>query len=172
MEKKRLFVLIAAIIVLVIFAYFFFPSYENCKERVCFEKAILSCKKAIYVNDLPDSVWQYKIQGAAKEGCEIDVRLIQLKEGKAENQKLENKEMVCYLPRGFLDYPQNDLTKCSGKLKENMQELMIERMQKYILDNFGKISSEFVNPSSKLVIPQVIPNTTLNITNQTSNITS
>jgi hypothetical protein len=53
--------------------------------------------------------------------------------------------MSCYLYKGKIIDPKKDLTKCSGELKESIQDILIQKMHAYILENVGKISEEFQN---------------------------
>jgi len=55
---------------------------------------------------------------------------------------LEGKDMLCYLPLGSISAPQENLARCHGSLKEEMQAIIIKRLHNYIVDNLGEIGEE------------------------------
>ena len=55
---------------------------------------------------------------------------------------LKGKDMVCYLPLGVVATPENNPNICTGKLKEEMQSLIIQKLHEYIVQNLGEISNE------------------------------
>ena len=54
--------------------------------------------------------------------------------------------MVCQTPLGSAVSPEQNLKNCNGKLKEDLQEIVIQRMHSYILKNVGEVSEELVKP--------------------------
>jgi hypothetical protein len=50
--------------------------------------------------------------------------------------------MDCYLQIGDISLPESDLTKCHGRLKEELQEIIIENAHRYIIENIGEINKE------------------------------
>jgi len=138
--------LILIILVAVIAVYFTFFYPRKCGDATCFNSALLKCKRAKYIDDLTDAVWSYRIKGKSGDKCQVDVKLLQLKRGASEMVILEGKEMTCYLPLGVITSPQEDLKKCHGLLKEEMQSLIINRLHNYIVENLGEISEELKKP--------------------------
>jgi hypothetical protein len=66
--------------------------------------------------------------------------MLQIKKGKQELASLEGEEMVCALPSGVLISPESNLKDCSGKLKENIQDIVISRMHTQIVENLDQIN--------------------------------
>ena len=85
---------------------------------------------------------EYKILGKEGNSCNVYVQLLQLKKGAVELTILENKDMICSLPFGVLQEPEKNLKNCHGRLKEEIQNIIIQRMHSQIVENLGKISEE------------------------------
>jgi len=130
------------VIVLAVAIYFTFFFYYKCDNISCFKAHQQNCDKTKFNNDLEDATWQYKIKGKKAGQCVIYVKFLQVKKGEIDLQKLEGKDMVCFLPLGSSDAPESDLSKCHGILKEEMQNLIIQKLHSYITSNLGQISSE------------------------------
>jgi len=139
MNKKRIILLIGIVIVVIVLIYFVFFYKNSCKDASCFSAAQKKCSKVSYLNDGEDATWLYKIKGKKKDNCIVEVKLLQAKKGSAELEKLSGLEMICSLPLGYVGEPQKDLSFCHGLLKEELQELLIQKMHSYILTNLGKI---------------------------------
>lgn len=114
---------------------------KECETKTCFEKALEKCEKAKYVYDA-QNIWLYEIKSKKQEKCLVSVELLQIKYGILESRRLEGKKMVCEIPLGSVEMPGSDLSKCSGELKEEVQQIIIEKMHSYIIENIGKISKE------------------------------
>ncbi len=141
--KKRVWlgvilVIIAAILSIAIYSKYF--SFSECKTSECFNNALEKCKSISYADNTPAAIWEYNIKGKAEAECTIEVKIIEAKQGKVEIKTLEGKEMTCSLPLGVVAKPQADLTNCHGRLKEDIQELIIKKTQSYITDNLNKIA--------------------------------
>jgi len=132
-------VLILLLVVLLLFLVFY---NKQCKDESCFNSYLEKCGKADYAKDTKDSVWKYQVLGKQVGKCAVNVRMLMAKEGNVEIKNLEGKEMVCYTEIGSIKDPKTDLENCHGILKEEMQELIIQKMHNYILENIGKISEE------------------------------
>ena len=50
--------------------------------------------------------------------------------------------MNCYYPPGTAAYPERDLSMCHGRLKEELQGIIITKLHTYIIDNLGKLDDE------------------------------
>lgn len=153
MKKWVKIALISLIIILVIVAVFLILIYYNkkCSDGVCFDSALTNCNKANFISETKDSTWQYQIKGKSLacffskkycKTCEVNVELLQIKKGSVDTEKLQGLAMDCSLDFGYVGNPQDNLERCSGKLKEQMQDLIIKRMHAYILQNVGKIGEE------------------------------
>ena len=143
-RKKRVSTILVVIIMIVAIVafYFTFLYSKKCSDISCFNAALSECRKVSYLNDAKDAAWFYKIKGKRGEQCEIKVKLLKLKEGSTDLLVLEGKEMNCFLPLGSIVSPQENLARCTGPLKEEMQGVIIKRLHNYIVDNLGEISEE------------------------------
>lgn len=134
--------IISLIVVLAAAVYFtFFYSY-SCDDKSCFVSHQEKCSRTVFVNEEDNAVWKYKIKGKEDGMCVINVELTEVKQGNLDLIKLKNKDMNCYLPVGAVTSPEADISKCHGRLKEGMQEIIIENLHSYILDNVGTIDEE------------------------------
>ncbi len=150
-RKKRvveiilLFAIFAVFLLLIYFIIYediFLVFTEECKDSDCFNKNLADCKRARFVNEETEATWIETIKGKEEGSCEVEVELASIKEGKMDLRILEGQEMLCYQPLNAVSVPGQDLTKCTGKLKEGMQDLIIKKMHAYILENLGQINEE------------------------------
>ena len=145
MNKKREVIIwsliVIAIIILAVLWYFFLYT-KKCSDITCFNENLKACKKASFTSEEKVAVWKYKILGKNKEECQVNAKLLQLREGHIDIAGLERKEMVCSLPLTYTGKPEASLERCHGLLKEEMQKVIINRLHAYITDNLGQISEE------------------------------
>src|SRR4030042_1799519 len=148
-SKKRvveIMLLFAIFVVLLLLIYFvvyediFLIFTEECRDSDCFNKNLAGCKRARFINEEPEATWIETIKGKAEGACEVEVELAVVKEGKIDLRTIEGEKMLCYQPLNAVSFPGQDLTKCTGKLKEGMQDLIIKKMHSYILENLGQIN--------------------------------
>ena len=140
-----LLILIGIVLAAAIFFTFFYA--KKCPDSGCFDVALVKCSKASYINNnAEDAVWYYKITGKSEDSCEVYVKLLQLKKGTTEMEGLQGKSMKCNVPPNVLVSPQNNLGRCHGLLKEEMQTIIINRLHNYVITNLGKISEELTKP--------------------------
>ena len=66
----------------------------------------------------------------------VGVTLYYLLTGKTP---FEGNNMLCSFEYGVIAYPERNLNRCSGELKENLQTNIIQRLHIYILDEVGEI---------------------------------
>ncbi len=143
-QKRAILILRVAILaVLLISLIVVFLYTKSCDSRACFNSYLSRCDKARYVSTEPDSVWMYRIEGVSNSQCMVSSELISVTEGTSDLAGLEGNSMTCSLVVGEIVDPKSDLKVCSGTLKEKIQEIMIQKMHAYILENVGKISQEF-----------------------------
>ncbi len=142
--KKLLWVvfLVLALVALGVALRYTFLYSSECATAECFFNNLKVCSKASFINDGTDATWSYKIIGPAPEGCEIDVTLLQSKSAGRDLAVLNGKSMTCTLASGIADYPEKNLDKCHGLLKEEMQSILIRKLHTYIIDNLGEVKSE------------------------------
>ncbi|MFH1307250.1 MAG: hypothetical protein ABIH72_00160 [archaeon] len=142
-DKRKLIILASVILVLLVVAvYFTFLYYKKCNDIECFNSYLRKCSKAGFQHDSESAVWYYKIKGVDSGECVVSVELIQAKEGNIDLLPAEGKSMDCYLPKGVVVEPHKSISRCHGLLKEETQQIIIDRMITYILDNVGEISEE------------------------------
>ena len=138
--KIIIFVLILIVLVAAIYFTFFF--YYKCDDVACFTAHQEKCAKTKFLNSAEYADWKYKINGKKDGKCEINVEIVKVKQGNVDKLTLEGKSMNCILPLGSINPPENDISKCHGELKEEMQNLIIQKLHSYILDNLGEIGAE------------------------------
>jgi len=145
LSTKSIFIIIITVIIIVVVlaaVYFLFFYTSACENKQCFDNALDKCKKVSLVKGDEKAVWNYKILGDGENGCRVEVRLIQLKQGQVDIQKLEGEEMVCDYIKSDT-FPEEDISMCSGKLKEELQDIIIKRMHDYLLKNLGDLQEGF-----------------------------
>lgn len=138
--QKR-FVLFVAIIVVFAAAVHLTFRPSDCGNFDCFQEKMTTCSRTSFVNNLIEASWKYEILGPGSESntCDIKVSLLSSKEGKIDLRDLEGQSMTCTYEYGVVSYPERNLDRCSGELKEGLQTSIIKRLHSYILDNVGEI---------------------------------
>ena len=129
-------------VILIVAGYFLFFYFPECDDLSCFFSNQAKCSRAVYINDGKSITFEYKILGKKDGLCEIEVTALLVKEGTSEKEALKGDSMKCYKNPDDLSYPEADLSKCHGRLKEQIQEIMIKRAHAEILKNLGEISPE------------------------------
>jgi len=137
---KMIFFGIAVVVVFVSVWYLFF-SYEDCNDIGCFNENLEKCDKATYINQ-GNMTFEYKILGNSKDSCKVNVRFLTGRLNEQDLRHLENREMDCFIPNGVVVSPESDLDNCHGLLREGLQELVISRLHRYIVQNIGKINAD------------------------------
>ena len=137
--------LVILIIGLIAFSsYFLFFYAKPVQTSQEFVDAMSYCKDVSWIREDAQASWLYKIKGGAKgDACEVEIRLLKIKEGTIEAEKLEGTKMICTVQKGETQFPEKDISKCTGKLKEELQDIIIQRMHNYLLQNVGEIKEEF-----------------------------
>ncbi len=142
------YLLVAVILVICFcFCFYLFLNYSVCESEECFRNALVNCNSVKWLREGNDVDWHYKIKNDfwGKEGyCKVEVSLVQMKKGSIELESLNGESMTCYILKGESEkFPEEDISKCSGRLKEEIQDLVIKRMHNYLLENIGDIKNEF-----------------------------
>ena len=139
-RRKIIFLAILIIIITTLTAYpFIVKKPFVCQDLACFKEKLSSCDKAEFVSDVDEATWIYTIIDKTKNECLVDQKLLQVKEGELSIAKLEGLSMTCETPLGTSILPGENLNECSGILKEEMQEIIIENLHKHIIENLGVI---------------------------------
>lgn len=144
--KRKVVISIALLIValagLAITSYYLYFYSRQCGSEECFSSSLIKCNKMEFIRDDSNNIIKYKILGRQEDSCEINVNILQIKKGTSELAILEGKDMNCVLPLGVFADPAKNLKNCHGILKEEMQNIIIQRMHAQIVENIGKISEE------------------------------
>lgn len=143
-KKRILIAFVILIIGLISFGvYFIFFTADACDGFECYENALLNCKKVWMLKEDEDYVWRYEILSRAdKNTCNVEVRLLKIKNAEVIKEGLEGKEMKCKVEKIGDVHPEKDMSRCNGLLKEKLQEIIINKLHSYLLDNIGKINEE------------------------------
>jgi hypothetical protein len=151
-EKKRYFnwkwfvvLVIVAVVAWAIWAMFF--SYATCKGWDCFNGKLEDCSKTKFIGSSDEMIFEYVIRGSDDGECEVSVELLQGELNNQDSIKLEGHKMTCMLPEGVVMIPESNIGKCSGLLKEGLQDLVIKKLHTYLVQNLGQLNLEMIDVS-------------------------
>jgi len=137
-------VLIALILFTIYFVFANFIFFKRCSTNECFQSQLVKCSRAKYLAE-GKTVYEYFISEKYKGECIVRVRFIKGDFSDSDMKKLVGKEMECYIPLGAVIAPESDINNCHGDLKEVLQDVIIKRMNIYIMENLGKIDANLYN---------------------------
>ncbi|MFH1249089.1 MAG: hypothetical protein V1660_02965 [archaeon] len=143
-SKVKVIIAVLISVVLIISLYFTFFYVNECYTSMCFNKALAKCSKVKFTNPQEEATWIYTIDGRKADSCIVNVKSVKVTIKEA--REIENKEMKCYLPKGLVMAPESELDSCHGLLKEELQNIIIEKLHVYIVQNIGQISGNIKNP--------------------------
>jgi hypothetical protein len=148
-EKKhyfnwKWFVVLIVLAVLVWVAWTVFFSYSTCETWDCFNSKLEGCDKVKFIGG-EDMIFEYIIEGSSGEECEVGVQLLQGELNNQDSIKLEMHKMTCMLPEGVIMIPESNIGKCTGLLKEGLQDLVIKKLHAYLVQNLGKLNLEILD---------------------------
>ena len=103
------------------------------------------CAFTTFINEEPEASWQYDIQGKSGKSCLVQVTLLQAKEGDLNLNLFEGHRMICSYDLGLAAYPERDMARCHGLLKEDLQSVLITKLHEYVINNLGAIQEAFNN---------------------------
>lgn len=144
LRKRTIILSIIAIIVIVYLVWAIFFSYDSCETWECFNSHLVSCDYVTFLGG-NDVIFEYKILGSSRNLCDVNVKLLQGELNSQDSRKLENQEMICGLPKGVIMIPESDISNCHGLLKEGLQDLVIEKLHTYLVQNVGTLNLEILN---------------------------
>lgn len=121
--------------------YSSFRSITRCADLACFQNAVATCKRVSFLKEDPQASWRYVISEKQPKSCIVTVTLLQAKQGGLELNTLNGFSMECGVSRSLFSYPEKDLDTCHGRLKEEIQVLMIKKLHTYILSNVGGLDA-------------------------------
>jgi len=139
------FVVFVVLVVLVWGVWFWFFSYAECGSWDCFNGYLAECERVRFVGG-SDMIFEYVVKGSSDGDCEVDVKLLQGELNNQDSVRLEGQSMSCILPMEVVMLPESDIGKCHGLLKEGLQDLVIEKLHGYLVQNLGQINLELVEP--------------------------
>jgi hypothetical protein len=145
MKRKGIILIIALVVCLIglaITSYLILTNLKQCSTEECFTQALVNCNKVSFEKDDGANIMKYTILGQNGLNCDVNVQVVQVKKGAAELAILEGKDMICSAPLGLDADPAKSLKDCHGTLKEEIQNIIIQRMHSQIVENIGKISEE------------------------------
>tara|TARA_Y100000310_G_C20523406_1_gene734816 strand:+ start:510 stop:971 length:462 start_codon:yes stop_codon:yes gene_type:complete len=116
-------------------------SYDECDTWECFDSHLETCDRAEFIGG-QRMIFEYKIEGKSGDDCEVNVELLQGELNNQESTKLEGHKMNCMLPYGVVMIPESDISNCHGLLKEGLQDLVIQKLHNYVVQNLGRINLE------------------------------
>jgi hypothetical protein len=131
---------IATLVFLGFAIYTTFYQGEQCANYSCFQKNMAACTKASYISEQPEASWGYNLVGLNGGNCVVNVKLLQAKKGTLDITGLRGYSMDCSYPNGIATYPEKNLDNCHGRLKEELQGVLINKLYAHILQNLGQIS--------------------------------
>lgn len=137
--NKKILIALCIAVFLGIAIYLTFYYNPVCENFECFQKSMSNCERAAYVNDGAGATWRYDVQKKIGGLCSVEVTLLQAKEGGLGLSSLEKHSMICEYALGVATYPEKDLDKCHGILKEELQKIVIEKLHSYVIENLGVI---------------------------------
>lgn len=150
MKKRRVFnfkpvLIIFCVAILGFIVWRFFIYSEECGNWDCFNDNLESCKRTTFIGG-SEMIFKYEISEKRADKCNVIVTLLQGEVGNQDSIRIEGKSMVCALPLGTIMIPESNLDYCSGELKERFQELFINKLYTYIVQNLGRINIEVLDP--------------------------
>jgi len=146
-KKIRIILIILIILTVILLMYGFIFRAKLCKDEVCFFDSLNECKRVYFVKEDPEYSWLYIIsKEASEDSCEVKVSLSSVKQESIDSRMLQGKEMICIVPKTITNFPEKDISRCTGLLKEELQDLIIQKMYDYLLTNAQEINASFFEP--------------------------
>lgn len=132
-------IVLAILVIAIYFSFFFYYSVNTLEDFQAHQK---KCARTIFINDVNYTTFEYKILGEEDNKCEIQVKVLQIKQGTLDKQALEGKIMVCSTELESTSAPESNLKECHGLLKEEIQNILINNCHSQIVANIGEVSQE------------------------------
>lgn len=135
--KIALFSIIMLAFLFLLWANFFY--FKDCgKNENCFKDYQKTCSRAKYIED-GEIIFSRKIIGRSRDSCIYEIGFVAGELATEDIGMVEGKNMLCRLPVGSLAAPESNIGQCEGALKEGLQDIIISKLQKYIVKNLGEI---------------------------------
>jgi len=148
-SKRKVILIIIAVVLIALVAYGLYV--KDCgMDDACYNKEFSRCNKVKFNLVKGGNLYEYKVLGNYFGKCIINIELLKVAPGSDAElvERFESKSMRCKVP--IADISGNSVGSmpnlvdyCSGELKEEVYELIIERMYAYLIENLGVIEQEF-----------------------------
>lgn len=138
MKKKSVKILLIIIIILVLVGALLFYKfyYKTCEDQACFDSALEGCSRVKFLSHTEDDMlFEYRIKGKWRDACKVSVKFVRGDMSNQDSLRLEGKTMWCSLPLGEVLAPEKQLDVCHGRLKEKIQDIVIDKLNTYIVGN-------------------------------------
>ncbi|MEM4330830.1 MAG: hypothetical protein QW273_02370 [Candidatus Pacearchaeota archaeon] len=126
---KTVLVIFILIIITFIVVYANFFYYKKCENKTCLKEMLEKCNRAKYISK-DFIILTNKIKGRTIDYCIVKVYS-------------EKEMMKCKIPLGENYLPYSNLQRCSGELREKIQEEMISELQQIFGENIKEINEFF-----------------------------
>lgn len=133
-------VFILLLLIFLVWANFFWS--RECPNSQCFSDYLQKCRSATFIKT-GTMQFKYEIMGIQEGQCSVSVKLLQGDLTNEDSLKIQGTSMTCLLPKGMVVTPEAEIAYCHGLLKEGLQDLIISKMHKYIVQNLGDVSAAF-----------------------------
>lgn len=140
----QMWVSLLVVLIILYLGWFFFMGYVECDDRQCFNTNLAPCIRTKYTGGT-DMIYEYIIIGETDNRCEVQVKLVQGELNNRDSLKLEGRMMICSLPFGVVMNPESNMGDCHGPLKEGLQDLIIQKLHAYLVQNLGRINLEILD---------------------------
>jgi hypothetical protein len=139
--KKRFAIIWSVILIVLVLALLWGSLfyYSDCSSEACFQDKMSECRKAKFTS-IGQMSFEERIEGRSGDSCIVSVKLLRGDLSDLDSVKLEGKEMRCEIPFGVVLKPESNIADCHGLLKEGLQDLIIARQHKYLVQNVGDIN--------------------------------
>lgn len=117
--------------------------FSTCNDKECFFNSLTKCKRVSWIREDSQAAWSYKILRENGDSCKVQVKLLKIKQGTVNIEDLQDKSMLCNVIKSETRFPEKIMSQCSGPLREELQEIIIQRMHSYLLENVGQIEEGF-----------------------------
>jgi hypothetical protein len=146
-RKLKISFIVISLLLLVGILFFIYSSfiyYTPCNTESCFFAHLKNCDRASFFRSGDLSI-DYEIQGYSFNGCQVELSLRNSTRDIGLREIYQNSEMVCNAKIGSNYYPEEDLERCSGMLKEGLQEVLIDRLKVEIARNIGDLNTDILS---------------------------
>jgi len=144
-DKRAIITVISLLIIigLIITGLILIPKYikkpKLCQDIDCFLNRMTKCSPTELYHEEKEASWLYGVLNKQNNECIVQVTLLQAKEGELRLTQLHGLSMQCNYPLHISVIPGKDLGICNGRLKEELQEIIIEKLHTNIIENLGII---------------------------------